>query len=97
MTRGDWKGVAERIAGELRESSGDQSVTYLLDDLLRMSGRDTEPEAYRSRSTWAAEQRGDEYTRAFRSAGLVLSFVPDEKGARVENVTFRLDRFTNKN
>lgn len=93
MARGNWRSVAEDIAQALHDMVGDRSRTHTLDELLAQSGAGAEPGDYRTRSYWAAEQRGEQHARAFRNAGLVLSFFPDERGVQVESVTFRLDHF----
>lgn len=92
MPQADWGGLARDLAAELRMLTYDISIRLSLDELLRRSGASREYDGFRSRSHWAACQRGDPDWRGFRDAGLVINFVPDERGREVEVVTFRLDR-----
>jgi hypothetical protein len=77
MARGNWVGLAEEIAQQIRALHYDQSIRLTLDEILERLGADAEPSGFRSRSQWASLQRGDHYWRAFRDAGLVINFEPD--------------------
>jgi hypothetical protein len=92
MTRSLWiERAVPHIRARIAEGV-DHSARYTLTELLEIAGGDEEPDGYRTRSYWMAEQRGDEYHRGFRQAGLVLGFHPDERSQAVETVIFRLDR-----
>jgi len=88
--RADWRRVAQEIALEI-PGTRDGSRTLTLTELFARSGGQREPKAFRTRSYWAAEQRGEPGASASRNAGLVLGFLPDETGRRVLSVPFRLD------
>ena len=68
------------------------TAVYELGELLAIAGGDREPDGYRSRSYWMAEQRGEEFHRGFPQAGLVIAFIPDARGQTVNAVTFRRDQ-----
>lgn len=93
MARGDWDAAAAEILLRIHAQTHDKSVRMSLDELLALLGADNEPSGFRTRSQWASLQRGDPYWIAFRKAGLVLGFEPDETSRDVEYVTYRLDRW----
>jgi hypothetical protein len=92
MAQADWARMANEIVREIQARRTEQSVTLSPYQLVKRSGADSEPDQFRSREYWVLTQQGDPACRAFRDAGLVLNFEPDEAGREVQFVTFRLDR-----
>jgi hypothetical protein len=93
MARADWDAAAAEIMRRIQAQGRDKSLRTSLDDLLALLDPDNEPSEFRTRGQWASLQRGDQYWIAFRKAGLVLGFEPDETGRDVESVIFRIDRW----
>jgi hypothetical protein len=91
MARARW--IADAIPHILRtiDEADDHTAVYELPELLAVAGGDREPDGYRSRSYWMAEQRGEEAHSGFRRAGLVLSFSPDARSQAVRAIAFRRD------
>jgi hypothetical protein len=95
MAQAEWARVAREIVQEIQARKIEQSVRLSPYQLLKRSSAESEPDQFRSREYWVLAQQGDPACRAFRDAGLVLNFEPDEAGGReVQFVTFRLDRHT---
>jgi hypothetical protein len=93
MTRSLW--IERAVPHIMRriEETDDSTAVYDLGELQQIAGGEREPDTYRTRSYWMAEQRGENAHCGFRRAGLVLSFSPDARGQAVSTVTFRRDAF----